>query len=79
MMGEDDKVVLTATEKAAIDRLIKAGLTDPKRLRTLSDLVDASMAWGWFRKFLIQAAAATGALSALAAAILLLRDWFTKP
>lgn len=79
MATDDRPVMLTAAEKEALDRMMKAGLTDPKRLQTLVDLVDASQAWGWFRRFLLQAAAATGAISALVAAIIVLRDWLGKP
>lgn len=75
---ESNEVVLTAAEKAALDRLMAAGLTDPKRLKTLVDLVDASQAWGWFRKFVIQLAVSLGSLTGIVTTILLLREWFNQ-
>lgn len=74
----DDKITITADEKAALDRIIDAGLADPKRLEVMVALIDASQAWGWFRKFLIQAAAATGAITAIVTALVLLRDWWNR-
>lgn len=70
---------ITPQEREALDRLIEAGLTDPRRVKQLVDLVDAAQAWGFARRFVIQAAAATGALSVLAAALLWLRYWLSKP
>lgn len=75
---DKDDTHLTQTEREALDRLIEAGLTDPRRVKQLVDLVDAAQAWGFARKFLIQAAAATGALSAIAVALMWLRDWINK-
>lgn len=76
--NEEDGRLLTAEEKAALDRLMEAGLTDPRRIKQLVDLADAAQAWGFARRFLLQAAAATGALSMIAAAILWFRDWLSK-
>lgn len=69
---------LTPEEKAALYRLMEAGLTDPRRIKQLVDLADAAQAWGLARRFLVQAAAATGAVSVLAAAVLWFRDWLSK-
>lgn len=69
---------LTEQEREALRRLVEVGLTDKRRLETLVQLIDAASAWSVMRRFLLQAAAATGALSALAAAILWLRDWLSK-
>jgi len=68
----------TEQEHEALRRLVEVGLTDKRRLETLVQLIDAASAWGVMRRFLLQVAAATGALSVCAAAILWFRDWMTK-
>ena len=58
---------ITPEERRVVKLLIDNGLGDEKRIRALAEIVEASIAWGWMKKTLLQFGAASGAIGALVA------------
>ena len=57
---------LTDEQIALLNKMIKYGLNDDKRLKVLGEIVEASIAYGWFKKALIQIGVVSGAIGAIA-------------
>lgn len=69
---------LTEQQKLILELLEKEGLADKERMHILGEMVKGAAAWSVLKKWIIQVAAAVGALGVLATAVFWLRDFLSS-
>lgn len=66
---------LTENQRKILEMLEKEGLADEERMHVLGEMVKGAAAWSVLKKWIIQVAAAIGALGVLGTAVFWLRDF----